>query len=71
MSRFITTLLLSSICALAQFDSAAVVGTVRDERGGPLSNAKLVLRNNDTGLIFNTSTAETGDFIFPIVRIGN
>jgi len=71
MSRFITTLLLSSICALAQFDSAAVVGTVRDERGGPLSNAKLVLRNNDTGLIFNTSTAETGDFIFPSVRIGN
>ncbi len=71
MYRFITTLLLSSICALAQFDSAAVVGTVRDERGGPLSNAKLVLRNNDTGLIFNTASAETGDFIFPSVRIGN
>ena len=71
MSRFITTLLFTALYALAQFDSAAVVGSVRDEKGGPLSGAKVVLRNNDTGITQTTNTTETGDFTFPSVRIGN
>ncbi|MCX6611332.1 MAG: TonB-dependent receptor [Acidobacteria bacterium] len=70
MSRIITTLLFTALYALAQFDSAAVVGSVRDEKGGPLSGAKVVLRNNDTGIIQTTNTTETGDFVFPSVRIG-
>ena len=71
MSRIITTLLLTALCAFAQFDSAAVVGGVRDERGGPISGAKVVLRNNDTGISLSTTSSESGDFIFPTVRIGN
>ncbi len=70
MSRFITTLLFTALYAFAQFDSAAVVGSVRDEKGGPLSGAKVVLRNNDTGITQTTNTTETGDFIFPSIRIG-
>lgn len=71
MSRIITTLLLSTICGLAQFDSAAVVGAVRDERGAAISGAKLVLKNNDTGITLTAQSSETGDYIFPTVRIGN
>jgi hypothetical protein len=71
MSRFITTLLLSALYALAQFDSAAVVGSVRDEKGGAISGAKVVLRNNDTGITQTTTSTDSGDFSFPTVRIGN
>jgi len=71
MTRFFTTLLLAALCASAQFDSAAVVGAIRDEKGGSISGAKVVLRNNDTGITQTTSTTESGDFVFPTVRIGS
>ena len=71
MSRITATLFLTALSALAQFDSAAVVGSIRDEKGGALSGAKLVLRNNDTGSIQSATTSDLGDFIFPSVRIGS
>lgn len=55
---------------LAQFDSAAVVGAVRDEQGAPLSAALVTLRNNDTGIAITSTTGESGEFAFPTVRIG-
>jgi hypothetical protein len=57
--------------AWAQFDSAAVVGAVRDERGGVVASAKVTLRNNDTGISLTANTAESGEFVFPSVRVGN
>ncbi|MGC4054043.1 MAG: carboxypeptidase-like regulatory domain-containing protein [Paludibaculum sp.] len=54
----------------AQFDSAAVVGAVRDEQGAPLSAALVTLRNNDTGIAITATTGESGEFAFPTVRIG-
>ncbi len=54
----------------AQFDSAAVVGAVRDEKGGAISAAKVTLRNNDTGITLTTESTESGEFVFPTVRIG-
>ncbi len=71
MIRTITTLLITALCALAQFDSAAVVGSVRDEKGGAISGAKVVLRNNDTGIQQTVQSSDSGDFIFPTVRIGS
>ncbi|OYW07550.1 MAG: hypothetical protein B7X34_10730, partial [Acidobacteriia bacterium 12-62-4] len=64
----ISGVLLTSL--YGQFDSAAVVGSVRDEKGGAISAAKVTLRNNDTGLVLSTETTESGDYIFPSVRIG-
>ena len=65
-------LLLSLVAgnARAQFDSAAVVGAVRDERGGSITTAKVTLRNVETGITQQTSTAESGEFVFPSVRGG-
>lgn len=71
ITRNMTTLLLAAICAMAQFDSAAVLGSVRDEKGGAIAAAKVVLRNNDTGIVLTTASSESGDYIFPTVRIGN
>ncbi len=70
MHRFFCTLILVAFSLSAQFDSAVVVGSVRDEKGGSLSGAKVVLRNVDTGLTQNTTAAESGEFSFPSVRIG-
>lgn len=71
MLRSYLILTFAALSLSAQFDSAAVVGSVRDEKGGSLSGAKVVLRNIDTGLTQNTTAAETGEFIFSSVRIGS
>lgn len=55
----------------AQFDSAAVVGSIRDDNSGLIGGAKVTLRNVDTGIALSTVSSETGDYIFPAVRIGN
>lgn len=54
----------------AQFDQAAVVGTVRDERGGAIAGAKVTLFSPDTGFQQTLLTNELGDYTFPTVRIG-
>lgn len=69
-ARFAALGLLLAVSCLAQFDSAAVVGTVRDERGGAISGAKVTLLNQGTGISQNTTTNENGDYIFPTARIG-
>jgi hypothetical protein len=69
--KTLAALSLIGASAFAQFDSAAVVGSVRDERGGALANAKVTLKNNDTGITQTVNSSEAGEFIFPTVRIGN
>ncbi len=60
-----------SLNALAQFESAAVLGTVRDASGGALAGARVTLVNTGTGVTQNTTTDQAGDYIFPSVRIGS
>ena len=71
--RLITPVFLSLLFigrAFAQFDSAAVVGAVRDERGGPIAGVKITVLNSSTGISLNTVTAESGEYVLPTVRIG-
>lgn len=56
--------------AMAQFDSAAVLGTVRDERGGAVPAAVVTILNLATGARASATSGETGDYAFPTVRIG-
>src|SRR4051812_10049819 len=56
--------------APAQFDTAAVLGTVRDAEGAAVPNAKVTVRNVATGIINTTNTDGQGDYIFPAVKIG-
>jgi hypothetical protein len=73
-SRLFPTLLAFAILfipnAKAQFDTAAVLGTVRDPSGAPVSNAKITVKNAATGITAVTTTDPQGDYVFPSVRIG-
>jgi hypothetical protein len=55
----------------AQFDTATVLGTVRDSSGALVPNVAITLKQIETG---NTSTAHTdekGDYQFTNIRIGS
>jgi Carboxypeptidase regulatory-like domain/TonB-dependent Receptor Plug Domain/TonB dependent receptor len=57
--------------AFAQFDTATVLGTVRDANGAVMAGATVTLKNNDTGIAVTAATDDEGNFQFPNVRIGN
>ena len=57
--------------AWAQFDTATVVGTVKDASGGSIPSAKVTLTHLETGIsAVRTSNAE-GNFEFVSVRPGD
>ena len=66
--------LLALLCAVlpaaAQFDSGAVLGTVRDSSGGVLPGVSVTLRSIETGITQNKTSDERGNYEFPNVRIG-
>ncbi|MEO6214072.1 MAG: TonB-dependent receptor [Vicinamibacterales bacterium] len=64
------TVLGSAPSALAQFDSATVLGTVRDNTGGVVPGATVTLTGLDTGITSTKVTDENGNFEFTTVRIG-
>jgi hypothetical protein len=54
----------------AQFDSAAVLGVVRDSSGLAVQTAKVKLKNVRTGVESETQTDSSGGFQFLTVRVG-
>jgi len=56
--------------SFAQFDTATVVGTVKDNSGGVVPGATVTLTNLDTGVATIRVTDENGSFEFITVRIG-
>jgi len=73
-SRFSLGRLLSFIAfsgiLLAQFDSAEVLGTVRDPAAGAIGKSVVTLTNQDTGISVKTETSDDGTFNFTNVKIG-
>ena len=63
-------LLLAATRAFAQFETATVVGTVRDTSGAVVSGATVTLTNRDTGVSAQRPSDENGNFEFFTVRIG-
>src|SRR5512147_2119218 len=70
LSRACVFTFLAAGSRLAQFDQAAVVGTVRDERGGVIAGAIVTIRSAATGFNQMQTTSEEGNYTFPTVRIG-
>jgi outer membrane receptor protein involved in Fe transport len=66
------TLLLaaSALPARAQFDTATIVGTVKDNSGAVVPGASVTLTNVDTGLSAMRVSDENGSFEFVTVRVG-
>ena len=56
--------------ARAQFDTAVVLGSVRDNSGGVMPGVTVTLRNTETGITAFTHTDENGNYQFLNVRIG-
>ena len=56
--------------ARAQFDTAVVLGTVRDDSGGVVPGVAVTLRNTETGITALTHSDDNGNYQFLNVRIG-
>ena len=56
--------------AFAQFDTATVVGTVRDASAGVVPGAKVTLTSTETQISVVKISSENGSFEFPAVRPG-
>ena len=74
MRRLAVFSMLVALCpvapALAQFETATVVGTVRDSSGAVVADAKVTLTNTQTGVSAERMSDANGSFEFFTVRIG-
>src|SRR3954452_12770193 len=53
-----------------QFETAEVLGTVRDNTGAVLQNVPVTLRNEETGIEAKTRSDQSGQYDFFNVRVG-
>jgi hypothetical protein len=73
MNRWLFVLMITLVTAsraFAQFETATVVGTVKDSTGGVVPNAKVTLTNTQTGLTSERLSDANGAYEFFTVRIG-
>ena len=54
----------------AQVDTGSILGTVRDQSGGAIPNAKVTLTNEGTGVSATTQSRPDGSYLFTPIRIG-
>src|SRR6185312_8531755 len=71
MGRCLLLLALSTASAFAQFDTAAVLGAVRDPSGAAVANAAITLRNVNTAVTATTRTNAAGEYEFLTVKFGD
>jgi hypothetical protein len=62
---------MTAFTAFAQFETAAVLGTVFDPRGAVVQQAKVLLANKETGLVQQTVVDSQGNYQFLEVRLGH
>lgn len=70
MRKAALLLFLFCLAVVAQFESGAVLGTVRDATQAVVANARITLMNVDTGIQTSTTTDEGGNYLFPNVKLG-
>src|SRR3954466_2275886 len=66
----LSALLLTAGLLFAQFETAEVLGAVRDASGGAVPKAAVTLTNQDTNIQLRTATDDNGNFDFFNVRVG-
>ena len=54
----------------AQTATGQIMGTVKDASGAVMAGAKVTLTNQGTNLTRETTTNETGDYVFPLLPVG-
>src|SRR5437660_11234412 len=68
--RILPCVCIAAASLMAQFDSAEVLGTVRDPSGRGVPNAAVTLINQQTGIRMKTATGDNGNYDFFNVRNG-
>src|SRR5580698_9848611 len=63
-------LLLPALCAYGQFESASVLGYVKDASGAAIPNSTITLTNTSTGIAQRASSDSEGRYEFASVPIG-
>ncbi len=69
-AAILAVLLAVSFVALAQSDNSTVSGVVTDPSGATIPGAKVVLKNQLTGLTREATTNESGNYVIPIIPAG-
>src|SRR5437762_886915 len=69
--RFCIALMLFAACCFGQFETAAVLGTVRDPSASVIAGAKISLRNIHTGISLTAKSDASGNYEFLTVKIGD
>src|SRR5947209_16077417 len=62
--------LLFTVAAQAQFESASVLGYVKDLSGAAVANANVTLTNTATGITHAATTGQEGRYEFASIPIG-
>jgi hypothetical protein len=62
--------LLTSVSLHAQADTGSIQGTIKDQSGAVIPNAKVALTNEGTSLALTATTGNDGSYIFTPVKIG-
>src|SRR5438046_3314211 len=68
---FMTLGLVAPMNILAQVDTGAISGTVKDTSGGVIPGAKVTIINEDTGLSISTTSGSAGEYVFSPAKIGH
>ena len=59
-----------ALVAFAQQPTGSITGTVSDPTGAAVVGAKVVATNLNTGLTRDTTTANDGGYVFPLLPVG-
>ncbi len=70
MLKILASLFVVPLLCFAQYETAAVLGTVTDSAGLAVTNAKVTLENTRTGVKVTSTTGSSGDYAFLNQRIG-
>src|SRR5712692_1945194 len=66
----VVILLLSSVSLWAQVSTSSITGVVTDASGAVVASAKVELKNEDTGAVFNGTTTSAGVYSFASLTPG-
>ncbi len=66
----VVILLLSSVSLWAQVSTSSITGVVTDASGAVVASAKVELKNEDTGAVFNGATTSAGVYSFASLTPG-
>jgi hypothetical protein len=68
--RLALLFLIAAAPCIAQYETADVLGTVKDARSSVVPKATVTLINQETGIEAKTTSDEQGDYLFSQVKVG-